>query len=208
MHEYTPDQIKFVEEFTTTRDKLSVEVGFLTQEKESLLHKNETLSGINAALQDGINKMNAEASELGFQQASKIADLKLEVTKLEDDIVILKQKRELMMKDIDEKNNTLINLGLLIKSIQVATEDTTSHINKIKSDLNIFTGRVETASLNIENESNRVKSFTDELSGKIDEERKENYRRTKEIDDRENAVIRREKMVELQYAKAVNQIKN
>ena len=206
MTEYTPDQIQFVEEFTATRDRLSVEVGLLTQEKESLLHTNSGISKLNASLQDGIDKMNSEAASLGFEQASKIAALKDEVKILEADIEVIKKKRELIMKDMDEKNNTLINLGLLIKSIQVATEDTTSHIQKIKSDLNVFTGRVETASFNIEGESNRVKAFTDELSGIIDKERKENYRRTKEIDDRENAVIRREKMVELQYAKAVKQI--
>jgi hypothetical protein len=207
MIEYTPDQIKFVEEFTITRDRLSVEVGLLTQEKESLLHSNLTLSELNATLQNGIDKMNSEASNLGFEQAEKISNLKAEVSKLEADILVLKEKRELQVKDMDEKNNTLINLGILIKSIQSATEDTTSHIQKIKSDLNIFTGRVESASLNIEHESNRVKSFTNELSGSIDMERKENYRRTKEIDDRENAVIGRERMVELQYAKIVDQLK-
>lgn len=203
MHEYTPDQIKFVEEFTATRDRLSVEVGLLTQEKETLLFLNNELSESNSDLKKGIDAMNANSSKLGFEQAEKIANLKSEVTNLENDIILLKEKREILMKDLDEKNNTLINLALLVKSIQTATEDTTDHIRKITGDLNVYSSRVQGTASAIEAQADRVKGFTEILSGVVDQERKTNYLKTKEIDDRENAVIARERMVALQYSKAV-----
>lgn len=199
---YTPDQEKFIEDFTSTRDRLSLEVGLLTQEKETLLFDNEQLAESNASLRRGIDEMNANASKIGFEQSNIVASLKAEVVNLETEISLLKNKRELMAKDLDEKNNTLINLSLLIKSIQVATEDTTSHIRKITGDLNVYTSRVSSTASTIESQVDRVKKYADELGGVIDQERKTNYLKTKEIDDRENAVITREKLVNLQYAKA------
>jgi uncharacterized protein YoxC len=207
MVEYTPDQVKFVEEFSNTRDRLSLEVGLLTQEKETLLFANTTLAENNAALQSSIDDMHSNVARESFEESEKLSKLREEVNRLTADIEVLKTRREVMAKDLDEKNNTLINLGVLIKSIQIATQDTTDHIRKISNELNVYTGRIESSALNIEHESNRVKSFTDELGNVVDAERKANYEKSREIDNRELAVINREKMVELQYSKAVKGIK-
>lgn len=207
MIEYTPDQLLFVESFTTKRDSLTLEVGLLTHEKEQLIEHNRNISELNANLQQGIDEMNNKSASLGFEQAEKIASLKKQVTDLESDIEVLLQKKDLLVKDTEEKNNTLINLGLLINSIKTSTEDTVEHIKKITGVLNVYTGKVEITANVVEGEANKIKSYVNELSTTVDQERKENYRRTKEIDDRENAVIGREKMVELKYAKAVKELK-
>jgi len=206
MIEYTPDQILFVENFTHKRDSLTLEVGLLTHEKEQLLKSNQDISEINASLQKGIDEMNANASQLGFEQAEKVNSLKLEHATLVEEIETLKTKRDMMTKDLDEKNNTLVTLGVLIKSIQVATEDTTTQIKSMGNQLGVFTGRVESASLTIADEANRVKSITTELSTVIDIERKTNYERTREIDAREIAVIGREKLAEMKYNEVVKQL--
>ena len=206
MTEYTPDQILFVENFTHKRDSLTLEVGLLTHEKEQLLKANQDIAEINASLQKGIDEMNANASQLGFEQAEKVNQLKLEHATLIEEIETLKTKRDIMTKDLDEKNNTLVTLGVLIKSIQVATEDTTQQIKSMGNQLGIFTGRVESASLTISDEANRVKTMTTELSTVIDSERKTNYERTREIDAREIAVIGREKLAEMKYNEVVKQL--
>lgn len=206
MHEYTPDQIMFVENFTHKRDSLTLEVGLLTHEKEQLMVTNQQVSELNAALQKGIDEMNANASKIGFEQSEKVASLKLEAMTLEEEIKGLKEKRAMIAKDLDEKNNTLISLGVLIKSIQVVTEDTTNQIRKMGNDLTLYTTKVETASSLIANESERVKSFTNELATTIDTERKTNYERTREIDAREIAVIGREKLAEMKYNEVVKKL--
>lgn len=206
MHEYTPDQIMFVENFTHKRDSLTLEVGLLTHEKEQLLKNNKDISEINASLQKGIDEMNANAAQLGFEQAEKVNALKLEYSTLVEEIETLKTKRDMMSKDMEEKNNTLITLGVLIKSIQVATEDTTNQIKQMSNNLGVFTGRVESASLTIADEANKVKSLTNELSTVIDSERKNNYERTREIDAREIAVIGREKLAEMKYNEVIKKI--
>lgn len=206
MIEYTPDQILFVESFTNKRDSLTLEVGLLTHEKEVLQADNKNISELNAALQKGIDEMNENASKLGFEQSEKVATLKLEVLSLEEEIKTLREKRDLLSKDLDEKNNTLISLGVLIKSIQLVTEDTTNQIRKMSNDLGIYTGKVESASSTISGDADRVKLYADELSTVIDKERQINRERTKEIDAREIAVIGREKMVELKYAEVVKNL--
>ena len=207
MVEYTPDQIMFVENFTNKRDSLTLEVGLLQYEKDKLLVDNSNIAEINASLQNGINEMNANASVLGFEQAEKVNNLKLEKTTLEKEIDSLKESRALLSKDLDEKNNTLITLGVLIKSIQIVTQDTTEHIRKIGNDLNIYTGRVESAATTIHGEAERVKALTNEMSTTIDTERKTNYERTREIDNREIAVIGREKLVDLKYREITKDLK-
>ena len=199
MIEYTPDQLLFVESFTTKRDALTLEVGMLTHEKEQLLEHNKNVSEINASLQKGIDDMNANAAKLGFEQAEKIDTLKKEVSDLESQIEVLKQKRDLLTIDTEEKNNTLINLGLLINTIKSSTEETVEHIRGITGTINTYVGRIESATNVIESDSSRVKGYIDEFSNVIDTERKANYIKSKEIDDRENAVIGREKFVETKY---------
>ena len=207
MVEYTPDQIMFVENFTNKRDSLTLEVGLLQYEKDKLLADNSNLAEINSSLQNGINEMNANASVLGFEQAERVNTLKLEKTTLEKEIDSLKESRALLSKDLDEKNNTLITLGVLIKSIQIVTQDTTEHIRKMGNDLNIYTGRVESASATIHGEAERVKALTNEMSTIIDTERKTNHERTREIDNREIAVIGREKLVDLKYREITKDLK-
>lgn len=206
MIEYTPDQILFVESFTNKRDSLTLEVGLLTHEKEVLQADNKNISELNAALQKGIDEMNENASKLGFEQSEKVATLKLEVLGLEEEIKTLREKRDLLSKDLDEKNNTLISLGVLIKSIQLVTEDTTNQIRKMSNDLGVYTGKVESASSIISGDADRVKLYADELANVVDKERQANRERTKEIDAREIAVIGREKMVELRYAEVIKNL--
>lgn len=203
MHEYTPDQVKFVESFTNKRDSLTLEVGLLTHEKEQLLITNRELAENNTALQKNIDEMTANSSRIGFEEAEKVNQARLEYSTLVEEIETLKAKRELMSKDLDEKNNTLINLGVLIKSIQMVTEDTTSHIRKLGTDLNQYTAKVESASLTVQHEAETIKSLTTELSGVIDSERKANYEKSREIDNREIAVIGREKLVEMKYQEVI-----
>jgi predicted nucleic acid-binding Zn-ribbon protein len=195
-----------VENFTNKRDSLTLDVGLLTHEKEQLLKANQDISEINASLQKGIDEMNANASQLGFEQAEKVNALKLEHATLVEEIETLKTKREILSKDLDEKNNTLVTLGVLIKSIKVATEDTTSQIKSMTNTLNIYTGRVESASLTIQHESEVVKSLTHELSTVIDAERKANYEKSREIDSREIAVIGREKLAEMKYNQVIKDL--
>lgn len=199
----TPDQENHIKTFTEKRDTLALEVGLLQTEKESLLFDNRNLSESNNELRKKNDEMIANATNVAFQHSEELARLREEKIALIADIDTLKTKRELMMKDLDEKNNTLITLGVLIKSIQTATQDTTDHIRKVSNDINLYTSKVHSASISIENEANRVKSFTDELGGVIDAERKANYEKSREIDNREIAVINREKMVELKYKQAI-----
>lgn len=206
MNEYTPDQILFVENFTHKRDSLTLEVGLLTHEKEQLQTRNNDLGSINAALQAGIDEMNNNASRLGFEQSERVAELKLEAVKLQEEINTLKDKRDILSKDLDEKNNTLISLGVLIKSIQVVTEDTTNQIKRMGNELTLYTTKVGTASELIATESSKVKSYTEELGGVINNERKVNYEKSREIDSREIAVIGREKLVELKYNEVVKSL--
>lgn len=206
MHEYTPDQVKFVENFTHKRDSLTLEVGLLTHEKEELLRANQDLESINSALQSGIDEMNNNASKIGFEQSQIVADLKLEAVKLQEEINTLKDKRDILSHDLNEKNNTLISLGVLIKSIQVATEDTTNQIKKMGNELTLYTTKVGQASELIATESTKVKSYTEELGGVVDKERKVNYERSREIDSREIAVIGREKLAEMKYNQVIKDL--
>lgn len=206
MVEYTPDQILFVENFTNKRDSLTLEVGLLTHEKEQLLSRNQDLESINNALQTGIDEMNNNASKIGFEQADRVAELKLEAVKLQEEINTLKDKRDILSHDLDEKNNTLISLGVLIKSIQMVTQDTTEQIKKMGNELTLYTTKVGTASELIATESNKVKSYTTELATVIDSERKANYEKSREIDSREIAVIGREKLAEMKYNQVIKEL--
>jgi len=206
MHEYTPDQVMFVEEWTRKRDALVLEVGLLTNEKEVLIKRNQEISDVNSSLQSGIDEMNENASRLGFEQAEKINELKIEHSNLIEEIETLKTKKELMSKDLDEKNNTLINLGVLINSIKVATEDTTIKIRNMIPELNKYTSQVANATTSIETEATRVKALTNELSTVVDSERKANYEKSREIDAREIGVIGREKLAEMKYAEVIKQL--
>jgi chromosome segregation ATPase len=206
MVEYTPDQILFVENFTHKRDSLTLEVGLLTHEKEQLLKSNQEIAEINASLQNGIDEMNNTASQMGFEQSEKINALRLEHSGLIEEIETLKSKKELLIKDLDEKNNTIISLGVLIKSIQMVTEDTTNQIRKMGNELTLYTTKVSQASESIASESNKVKEYTNELGNVIDAERKINYEKSREIDSREIAVIGREKLAEMKYHEVVKQL--
>lgn len=206
MIEYTPDQILCVENFTNKRDSLTLEVGLLTHEKEQLEQRNQDLGVINSSLQSGIDEMNNNASKLGFEQSEIVSNLKLEVVQLKEEINTLKDKRDILSTDLNEKNNTLVSLGLLIKSIQVVTEDTTNQIRKMSNDLGIYTGKVSEASSTISGDADRVKGYANELSDVIDKERQNNRERTKEIDAREIAIIGRERLVEMKYAAVTKQL--
>jgi len=206
MYEYTPDQLHFVEEWTHKRDSLVLEVGLLTNEKETLLKDNQNIAEINNSLKAGIDEMNANASKLGFEQAEKVNDLKREQSTLIEEIETLKTKRDIMTKDLDEKNNTLINLGVLIKSIQVVTQDTTDTIRRMGNELTTYTSKVGEASNSITTDSNTIKSLTNELSIVIDSERKANYEKSREIDSREIAVIGREKLAEMKYNEVIKKL--
>lgn len=206
MNEYTPDQILFVENFTNKRDSLTLEVGLLTHEKEQLLSKNSELSSVNASLQANIDEMNNNASKLGFEQADRLAKLREEEEVLKKEIDSLQQQKDSMSKELTEKNNTLITLGVLIKSIQVTTQDTVQTIKNMSTDLTVHTNKFKESTKTVEQEISKIKSFTGELSNLIDKERKINYEKTKEIDAREIAVIGREKMVELKYSEVIKQL--
>lgn len=206
MHEYTPDQLLRVEEWTHKRDSLILDMGLLTHEKEELLTRNNELSSINASLQAGIDEMNNNASKLGFEQAEIVSNLKLEAVKLQEEINTLKDKRDILSTDLSEKNNTLISLGVLIKSIQMVTEDTTNQIRKMSNDLGVYTGKVSEASSTISGDADRVKNYANELANVIDKERQVNRERTKEIDAREIAVIGREKLAEMKYNEVIKKL--
>lgn len=200
MVEYTPDQLLFVERFTAKRDSLTLEVGLLTHEFEQLSEKNQNLSASNAILQQKIDDAHNNAARIGFEEAEKIHKLKQEAAELEALIAVLREKKEILTKATEEQNNTLIALGLIINTIKSSTEDTVQQIRSIKGVLDTHSSKVEKTAEAIGGEAGRVKSFIDEFSNVIDKEREKNYLKNKELDDRENAIIGRERFVEMKYA--------
>lgn len=197
--EHTPDQKEFIKTFTEKRDTLTFEVGVLTTEKESLQRENSDLSAQNSRLKSEIETMHVESARKAVEENEKINALKLERSILQEEIKNLTVQKKNLSDEISEKQNTVINLGILIKSIQSATSDTTEHIKRMGLEINVYSGRVESAVVNIEKEAGRVKGFVDELGGVVDKERKHNYEKSREIDMRELAVINREKLVDMKY---------
>lgn len=198
----TDDQKLFLENFVEQRDTLAVEVGLLSQEKERLLSDNRELSSLNAGLQRNIEDMRANSAKIGFEESEKVSKARTEYTGLIAEITSLKTQKELLAKDIDEKNTTALNLGLMIKSIQQVVSATVQSIRDMSNDLKVFSNQAGESSRGVQLEAGRIKKFVDELANVIDKERKINHDRTLEIDARERAVIGREKMVEMQYRQA------
>jgi uncharacterized protein YoxC len=193
--EYTPDQLMFVESFTKKRDELTGEVGMLTYEQDKLLQRNQELAEINAALKKDIADMQENSAKIGFEAGKQIADAQIEVAQLKSDIELLITKKSVLTEAVEEKTNSLRSLSLVITSIKTTTEDTTDHIRKISNDLNVYSGRIEAVALATETEAGKIKGYVNELSTTVDNERKVNYLKTKELDDRENAIILRERIL-------------
>jgi len=195
MIEYTPDQLMFVESFVSKRDELTRDVGMLTHEKDILLRENKNLSDVNDALQKDINDVRNNAAKIAFEASEKASEAKLELVKLQLEVEKLKERHEFLTNQVDEKNTSLRNLGLVITSIGTTTQNTIDHIASISNKLNSYTSRIEAVATIAGESADKIKASVVELSTTIDNERKVNYLKTKEIDDRENGVILRERLL-------------
>lgn len=195
MIEYTPDQLMFVESFVSKRDELTRDVGMLTHEKDILLRENKNLSDVNDALQKDINDVKNNASKIAFECSEKASEARIELIKLQLEVEKLKERHEFLTNQVDEKNTSLRNLGLVITSIGATTQNTIDHIASISNKINGYTSRIEAVANTANESAEKIKACVVELSTTIDNERKVNYLKTKEIDDRENGVILRERLL-------------
>lgn len=193
--------------FIEKRDSLALEVGLLTSEIETRSARVRELTGEENRLVSSIEDMKLKTSAIVLEESEKIGKIRAEHSSLQADIKSLKETKDLLSKDIEEKNTTIVNLGLMIKSVSGAISETEKKVKDLSTQVDVHTNKIAGSATKIEHESNRVKTFADTLSNVIDKERKINHEKTREIDSREIAVINRERAADLLYSKAAKGIK-